>query len=148
MAPVAEPAAMCDEVAGLPADQILVERGALLVAAARAAQIPTLLREIGRLREVTFRAVGEGTGNEVDLDRFDLTYTHLFAWDRAALRLVGAYRLAATDELLCRFGPEGLYTHTLSAATRSCAPRCNRAHPFAARPCRARCAMRSRRPRR
>ena len=91
----------------------LVSQGSLSVYLARAPQIPLLLQEIGRQREITFRAVGEGTGNDVDLDRFDQHYLHLFLWDHEHDALVGAYRLGCVDEILRDHGPTGLYTSTL-----------------------------------
>jgi hypothetical protein len=103
---------MCEEVARLEATP-LVPHDRYLVAAAGAAQIPALLREIGRLREITFRSAGEGTGRELDLDLYDRTYEHLFVWDRHASELVGAYRVAETERLRPVFGAAGLYTHTL-----------------------------------
>jgi putative hemolysin len=97
----------------LPDDQRLVQSGGFEVYIAGAAQIPNLIKEIGRLREITFREVEEGTGNPVDLDRFDQDYYHLFLWDRAANQLVGAYRLGLTDRILADHGPKGLYTNQL-----------------------------------
>ena len=91
----------------------LVSQGSLTVFSARAPQIPLVLQEIGRQREITFRAVGEGTGNDVDLDRFDQHYLHLFLWDHEHNALVGAYRLGCVDEILRDHGPSGLYTSTL-----------------------------------
>lgn len=76
-------------------------------------RIPTLLREIGRLREVTFRAVGEGTNKSTDLDEFDLYYDHLFLWDRDKQRLVGAYRIGDGRKIISRYGKRGFYTSTL-----------------------------------
>lgn len=93
----------------------LLPHDRFLVAAARAPEIPALLQEIGRLREIAFRDAGEGTGREIDLDIFDRTYTHLLVWDRRAAELVGAYRLAPTERILPAFGPRGLYTNTLFA---------------------------------
>ena len=78
-----------------------------------ASELPHLLREIGRLRELTFREVEEGTGNALDLDRFDAAYTHLFVWHRERLEVVGAYRLGRADEILGAAGKKGLYTSTL-----------------------------------
>ena len=72
-----------------------------------------MLDEIGRLREIAFRAVGEGTGRARDLDVFDQTYRHLFVWDRQRHEIAGAYRLGATDEILAASGTAGLYTRTL-----------------------------------
>lgn len=106
-------AALRAEVDALPASQQLVAGGQFSVYCARASQIPTVLREIGRLRELTFRAVGEGTGRSVDLDQFDAHYLHLFVWDARALAIVGAYRLGLVDEILDRYGQRGLYTHSL-----------------------------------
>jgi len=80
---------------------------------ARAAAIPHTLREIGRLRELTFRGAGEGTSDPLDLDRFDPHYLHLFLWSKTAREVAGAYRLGPTAELLPRFGVPGLYSSTL-----------------------------------
>jgi len=91
----------------------LIESERMLVAQARAPRIPQLLREIGRVRERAFRAVGEGTGADLDLDRFDSRYDHLFVWDRERRALAGAYRLAASDEFAAHELPQALYTHTL-----------------------------------
>jgi putative hemolysin len=77
-----------------------------------AAEATAVLREIGRLRELTFRAAGEGTGHATDLDDFDGTYTHLFAYDTEARRIAGAYRVGRTDAIVPR-GISGLYTSTL-----------------------------------
>jgi putative hemolysin len=72
-----------------------------------------VMREIGRLRELAFRRVGEGTGTRRDLDRFDAHYKHLVLWDEEALALVGAYRLGEAGDILRRQGVEGLYSATL-----------------------------------
>jgi putative hemolysin len=74
---------------------------------------PALLREIGRLRELTFRKVGEGTGRKIDLDAFDAWYMHIVLWDAAALEVVGAYRMAAGDEVYRSRSIAGFYTSTL-----------------------------------
>jgi putative hemolysin len=94
-------------------NQVLLESGPFQVICARAADLPAVLPEIGRLRELTFRHAGEGTGLSRDLDRFDDTYRHLFVWDRVRREIAGAYRLGATDELTAVAGVEGLYTRTL-----------------------------------
>jgi hypothetical protein len=72
-----------------------------------------LMREIGRLRELTFRSVGEGTGLPRDIDRFDRDYLQLVLWDPQQLEIAGAYRIGDSGELLSRKGPDALYTHTL-----------------------------------
>ena len=115
-APVVPPvpaAELAAEVAALPEDAHLIASDDLHVYVARAPSIPKVLREIGRLREVTFRDVGEGTGREIDLDAFDATYLHLFLWNRAGREIVGAYRLGPTDEIIAASGVAGLYTASL-----------------------------------
>lgn len=72
-----------------------------------------LLREIGRLRELTFRAVGEGTGRRLDLDEYDGWYEHIVLWDAAAAKIAGAYRIARGAEVLPTRGLAGLYTASL-----------------------------------
>lgn len=72
-----------------------------------------VLRELGRLREIAFRQVGEGTGKRRDIDRFDLHYRHIVLWDEAELQIAGAYRVGEVGRILAERGPEGLYTHTL-----------------------------------
>jgi putative hemolysin len=115
VAPAAPRRLLAAELAALPADQLLVRSGANEVWCVEARQIPELLREIGRQREIAFRLVGEGTGRALDLDRFDATYRHLILWDRAAGAVAGAYRLGEVDRLLAASGQSGLYTDTLFA---------------------------------
>jgi putative hemolysin len=76
-------------------------------------RIPLMLHEIGREREHSFRAVGEGTNKRIDLDEFDLYYDHLFLWDRDKKRLAGAYRIGDGARITERYGKRGFYTHTL-----------------------------------
>lgn len=105
---------MAGEIARLRANgKLMTEQGSLSVYMAEAGEIPLCLQEIGRLREVTFRAVGEGTGKEIDLDAFDEHYLHLILWDEAAARIAGAYRVGRADRLMEAHGSKGLYTHTL-----------------------------------
>jgi putative hemolysin len=101
------------EVQGLDHNHVLIENDEFAVYHARAHEIPNLLQEIGRLREITFRQIGEGTGKAVDLDRFDLYYTHLFLWNRKKQEVVGAYRLGDVNAIVQRYGENGLYTSTL-----------------------------------
>jgi len=107
------PQVLADEIGRLPAAQLLTENGGMQVFQAEAEQIPQVLLEIGRLRELTFREVGEGTGKPFDIDEFDRHYHHIFIWNREQSEIVGAYRLGKTDEILERLGKKGLYTHTL-----------------------------------
>ncbi|HEY2018489.1 MAG TPA: GNAT family N-acyltransferase [Bryobacteraceae bacterium] len=101
------------EIAGLPGNCLLNRSGDLEVYCARAIHIPHMLHELGRLREITFRAAGEGTGKALDLDEFDAHYLHLFVWNARRQEAVGAYRLAQTDMVRKRFGVRGLYTASL-----------------------------------
>jgi putative hemolysin len=71
------------------------------------------MREIGRLRELSFRKVGEGTGKRRDTDKYDLHYRHLVLWDENDLEMVGSYRLGEVAKILQNQGKEGLYTHSL-----------------------------------
>ncbi len=75
--------------------------------------IPGLLKEIGRLREITFRDIGEGTNKEIDLDRYDSYYEHLFIWDKQQRCLVGAYRIGKGNEIFATMGKHGFYTAEL-----------------------------------
>ena len=101
------------EIATLPQIQKLAEGGNMQVFYADAKQIPGVLQEIGRLREITFRETGEGTGKSIDLDLFDEYYHHLFVWNRDRQEIVGAYRLGLADKIVDQFGIKGLYTSTL-----------------------------------
>jgi putative hemolysin len=103
---------LCD-VRALSQERCLVESGDLEVYAAQAKEIPHLLQEVGRLREVTFREVGEGTGKRADIDRFDRHYWHLLLWNKSKEELVGAYRAGNTSEIIAEHGMPGLYTNTL-----------------------------------
>jgi putative hemolysin len=114
--PVAAPqpaSRLAAEVRQLPTSALLAEQGKFQVFLASAGDIPSLLAEIGHLREQTFRAAGEGTGHASDLDRFDAHYQHLFLWHSAKHQVVGSYRLGKVDEILKEDGPAGLYTSTL-----------------------------------
>lgn len=101
------------EIEALPTECKLVDSNDFHVYIARAHRIPVILRELGRLRELTFREVQEGTGRARDLDQFDNYYHHLFLWDPKAQKIAGAYRLGKTDEILSKYGHKGLYTSTL-----------------------------------
>jgi len=110
--------AIRDEIDALPPDRRLVSGGGFRTVLFRADEAPAAMREIGRLREITFRAVGEGTGRGLDLDGFDPHYRHLVLWHEENSEIAGAYRLGATDEILPGRGPAGLYTTTLFRMSR------------------------------
>jgi putative hemolysin len=80
---------------------------------ANAKDIPNLMHEVGRLREITFRAIGEGTNKDIDLDIYDQYYHHLFLWDREANCLAGAYRMGLGKEIYKTYGIKGFYINTL-----------------------------------
>jgi putative hemolysin len=101
------------EIESLPAHTLLEQNREYSVYLADAAQIQLVLREIGRLREITFRAAGEGSGNARDLDRFDPHYLHLFIWNRLKREIVGSYRIGDVPKLMRKFGRKGLYTASL-----------------------------------
>lgn len=76
-------------------------------------KIPNVLREIGRLREITFREVGEGTNESIDLDNFDTYYHHMFLWDNDAKLIVGAYRMGLGSQIFEKYGINGFYLQDL-----------------------------------
>jgi len=78
-----------------------------------AAKIPSILQEIGRLREISFRAAGEGTGQAIDLDHFDTYYQHLFIWHKQRHAVIGAYRLGFSGDIMPEHGLNGFYTYQL-----------------------------------
>lgn len=75
--------------------------------------IPNILKEIGRLREKTFREVGEGTGKAIDLDEYDNHYRQLFIWDTEKLQIVGGYRVGLGDKIFKKIGTNGFYINSL-----------------------------------
>jgi len=78
-----------------------------------AEKIPNILREIGRLREITFREVGEGTNESIDLDTFDTYYHHMFLWDDDQQLIAGAYRMGLGSQIFEHFGIDGFYLQDL-----------------------------------
>ena len=80
---------------------------------APAQEIPNILREIGRLREITFRAIGEGTNEAIDLDKFDRYYYHMFLWDNKENTLAGAYRMGLGSKIYKEYGIDGFYLQDL-----------------------------------
>ncbi|GHD31018.1 lysophospholipid acyltransferase family protein [Parahalioglobus pacificus] len=79
----------------------------------RMGSAPCVMREIGRLREIAFRSVGEGSGLPRDIDRYDATYLQLVLWDSEALEIAGAYRIGDAKQIIARQGLDGLYTQSL-----------------------------------
>lgn len=108
------PSLFTDEIDGLRdhGDRLLQSKN-YEVFLANAKDIPNLLHEIGRLREITFRDVGEGTNNPIDLDKFDRYYYHLILWDCHKNKLAGAYRMGLGKDIFKKHGIHGFYIHTL-----------------------------------
>lgn len=79
----------------------------------QAEKIPNILHEIGRLREITFREIGEGTNESIDLDKFDRYYYHMFLWDEDQQRVAGAYRMGLGSEIFEKYGIDGFYMQEL-----------------------------------
>lgn len=74
---------------------------------------PDVLTEIGRLREITFREIGEGTNKSLDIDEYDLYYNHLIIWDNENNKIVGAYRIGKGDEIIDSYSANGFYLSSL-----------------------------------
>lgn len=107
------PQEIATELGTLPQERLLVSDKNFRVYTGKAQELPSTLREIGRLREITFRQVGEGSGKAIDLDRFDTEYHHLVLWDSEAQKIAGAYRIGRYQELLTNQSADGLYLQTL-----------------------------------
>lgn len=101
------------EVAALPPERRLSAHGGLEVWYFVGSEAPALLAEIGRLRELAFRGIGEGTGRSRDLDEYDEYYHHMFLWDRQTQQILGGYRMGPTADIVATYGVRGLYTHSL-----------------------------------
>ncbi|WP_281645759.1 GNAT family N-acyltransferase [Parendozoicomonas sp. Alg238-R29] len=114
--PVSKPVSvemLAQDIQQLPTEALLLEKGSLEVWCAEASGVPNILQEIGRLREIAFRKVGEGTGFETDIDRFDRHYLHLFLWNRESQEIIGAYRIGQVDKLVSAGGVDRLYSRNL-----------------------------------
>jgi len=101
------------EIQNLKFENLVTSQGDFDIFVAAAKDIPNTLLEIGRLREITFRSVGEGTGKRRDIDEFDLYYDQLIIWDREAGQIIGGYRIGKGDEIFDRYDLEGFYIHSL-----------------------------------
>ena len=104
---------LCIEVAQLPSEAKLINRGDFDVYLAKAEDIPTLLQEIGRLRELTFRATGEGTGKSLDIDEYDRSYLNLFIWDNKNKKIVGGYRMGMGASIFSKEDLDRFYLNSL-----------------------------------
>jgi len=101
------------EVNKLRGDNLLFTSENYEIICAPTFEMPNIIKEIGRLREITFREVGEGTNRSYDLDEFDLYYHQLFIWDKDEDAIVGAYRIGKGEEIIESYGKKGFYIQSL-----------------------------------
>lgn len=114
--PIAEPVSrevILSEIQNLRSNFLLFKLKEYNVFCAPSGVIPGILNEIGRLREVTFRDVGEGSNRSLDIDEFDLYYHQLFIWDETEDKIVGAYRIGIGHDIMAQYGKRGFYLHSL-----------------------------------
>lgn len=104
---------LANEIASIRETNCIGAQANFEVYLSKAKKIPNLIQEIGRQRELTFRAVGEGTNQATDLDEYDVHYLHLFVWDKEAKRLVGAYRIGDGSYIMKTYGKKGFYLRSL-----------------------------------
>jgi len=102
-----------DEIERIKSDALLFSIKEFSIFCAPSPMIPVIMREISRLREITYREVGEGTNKELDQDRFDRYFEQLFIWDANLKRIVGGYRVGKGDEIIEKYGIRGHYINTL-----------------------------------
>ncbi|MBK8954854.1 MAG: GNAT family N-acetyltransferase [Saprospiraceae bacterium] len=108
-----DPNIVQQEISNLPKEALLLANQDIEIYIASFKEIPNALTEIGRLREITYRLHNEGSGKEVDLDKFDPFYKHLFAWNPVKQRLLGAYRIGEGYNIIPLLGRKGLYISSL-----------------------------------
>lgn len=113
LAEATDPDLVAADIDALKPAHLITSRGPFDVYVAPFIDLPNAMFEIGRLRELTFRTAGEGTGQARDLDEYDLYYLQLVIWDREARRIAGGYRLGQGDRIFKRFGVNGFYTSSL-----------------------------------
>ena len=114
--PVAEPVPhekIIEELKGLNPEFLLFRLKNYAVYCVPTKRIPNILLEIGRLREITFRQVGEGTNRSIDLDEFDLYYNQMFIWDEETEMIAGAYRIGKGADIIHQYGVRGFYIQSL-----------------------------------
>lgn len=108
-----DPALILCDLAKLDEEFFLFSNGSFSVYCAPFSSIPNIIKEIGRLREITFREVGEGTNKSIDLDQYDLYYNHLITWDNINKRIAGSYRIGKGKDIMDQYGSKGFYTSSL-----------------------------------
>lgn len=108
-----DPKLIMEDIRRIDPKDLLLQYDTMKVYMSGARFIPNVLREISRLRELTFREVGEGTNMSCDTDEYDLHYKHLFIWDDEAKKIVGAYRIGLGDVLFRKYKKKGFYLNEL-----------------------------------
>lgn len=101
------------EVDNLKKEHLLFDHNGYSVLCAPSGQMPGVMTEIGRLRELTFRQIGEGTNRKIDTDRYDEYYNQMFIWDNKTSQVIGAYRMGMGEEIMEHHGLGGFYTDSL-----------------------------------
>lgn len=104
---------LLEDISKIPKEHFLFKVNNYRVFCVPSFEIPNILSELGRLREITFREVGEGTNKSIDIDEFDLYYYHLFIWDDVEDKIVGAYRVGKGRDIVNQYGKKGFYLHSL-----------------------------------
>lgn len=108
-----DPELLLSDLDQIAEDCLLFTKGNYTVYCAPFSQIPNIIREIGRLREITFREIGEGTNKSVDLEQYDIYYNHLFIWDHDKKKIAGSYRIGKGKDILNQYGKNGFYISSL-----------------------------------
>ena len=114
--PLAKPVNQGDltkEVKSLIENYLLFENRNFKIFCAPSTEMPLSIHEIGRLRELTFREVGEGTNRSLDIDEYDFYYNQLVVWDDNENKIVGAYRIGKGKDIIAQYGLPGFYIHSL-----------------------------------
>ena len=101
------------EIDNLTKKYLLFKNSEYCVFCAPSVEMPNIVNEIGRLREITFREIGEGTNRKIDIDEFDLYFHQLFIWDENEKKIVGAYRIGKGKEIIEQYGKKGFYIQSL-----------------------------------
>ena len=108
-----DPEKIANELNAITDTNLIGEQGDFQVFIVKAKKIPYTIQEIGRLRECTFRNVGEGTNEHIDLDEYDLHYLHLFLFDKVNKKIAGAYRIGDGKYIMKTIGKKGFYLSSL-----------------------------------
>jgi putative hemolysin len=113
-----DPIRLQQEVNRIAGKYLLFRSNHYLVICAPSVEMPEIMNELGRLREKTFREIGEGTNQQMDIDEYDLYYNQLFIWDEEERKIVGAYRVGKGNEIMQQYGIRGFYLQSLFRMSR------------------------------